>query len=64
MVTLTIRTVTYVCLRLLSSEKIIKWVYIKPSIFYLMFTTDIIIVGLVLFFIRESSPRRDSFVQP
>ena len=56
LVTLTVRTGTYVGLRLVSAEKMFKWVYIKPFVFYLTFGTDLLILFWVLNFISRSAP--------
>ena len=52
LVTLTVRTFTYVGLRLTSAEKIFDWVRIKPGVFYLTYVTDFMILFGVLYFIH------------
>ena len=59
LVTLTLRTCTYVGLRLTSREKILQWVRIKPSVIYLTYATDFMIVFGVLYFIYQAAPRKD-----
>ena len=59
LVTLTIRTFTYVGLRMTTKEKLLKWVYIKPGVFYLTYVTDIMIVFGVLNFIYQSAPLKE-----
>ena len=59
LVTLTIRTFTYVGLRMTTREKLLKWVYIKPGVFYLTYVTDIMIVFGVLNFIYQSAPLKE-----
>ena len=56
LVTLTLRTGTYVCLRLTSVEKVFFWTMIKPSVFYLTYVTDFFIVAGVMHFIAKSAP--------
>ncbi len=53
---LTVRTITYVWLRLTSYEKIFDWLLIKPSIFYVTYMTDVMItVGILLFVVRSTT---------
>ena len=63
LVTLTLRTFTYVGLRLTSREKILQWVRIKPSVIYLTYATDFMIVFGVLYFIYQAAPRKDTDAQ-
>ena len=51
LVTLAVRTFTYVGLRLVSKEKMFEWIYIKPSVFYLTYATDVMILIGVMYFI-------------
>ena len=59
LVTLTVRTFTYVELRMTSVDKLLKWVYIKPHTFYLTYFSDIMIVFGVLYFIYQSAPLKE-----
>lgn len=58
---LTIRTVTYFCLRLTSYEKIFEWQIIKPSVFYVTYVTDFMILVGVLNFIASSTPLKEKY---
>ena len=60
LVTLTLRTGTYVGLRLSSKVKMLEWTFIKPSVFYLTYTTDLMIVAGVMYFIISSAPLRST----
>ena len=60
LVTLTLRTGTYVGLRLVSKVKMFEWTFIKPSVFYLTYTTDLMIVAGVMYFIISSAPLRST----
>ena len=44
-----------------SVKKLLKWVYIKPSVFYLIYFTDIMIVFGVLGFIYRSAPLKERY---
>lgn len=59
LVILTIRTGVYVGVRLTSAEKILRWTFIKPVAFYLTYSTDLLIVLGVLYFIVNSAPPKD-----
>ena len=61
LVTNTVRTGTYVGLRMISIEKILDWIYIKPSIFYLTFATDMMILTGVLYFIYQSTELKEKY---
>ena len=53
---LTERTVTYICLRLTSKEKIFEWVsLIPPKVFYRTFVTNMLIIFGVFFFVISST---------
>ena len=56
---LTIRTGVYVGVRLTSAQKILRWTFIKPVVFYLTYSTDLLIVLGVLYFIINSAPEKD-----
>lgn len=58
---LTIRTVTYFCLRLTSYEKIFEWQIIKPSVFYVTYVTDFMILAGILNFIASSTPLKEKY---
>ena len=61
LVALTLRTGTYVGLRMVTLEKQFNWVYIKPSVFYLTFATDVMILFWVLHFIYRSAPLKERY---
>ena len=61
MVTLTIRTGIYVGLRLVSVKKMFDWVFISPAVFYLTYSTNIMILFGVIYFIYNSTPLKDQY---
>lgn len=61
LVTLTLRTGTYIGLRLVSAEKIFDWVRIKPSVIYLTFCTDFMILFGVMYFIYQAAPLKEQY---
>lgn len=61
LVTLSVRTFTYVELRMTSVDKLLKWVYIEPHTFYLTYFSDIMIVFGVLTFIYKSAPLKERY---
>lgn len=58
---LTIRTVTYVWLRLTSHEKIFDWLLIKPSTFYITYVTDVMITVGILLFVMGSTVLKEKY---
>ena len=58
---LTIRTITYVWLRLTSHEKIFDWLLIKPSIFYITYVTDVMITLGILLFVMGSTTLKEKY---
>jgi hypothetical protein len=61
LVVLTIRTVTYVCLRLTSYSRMFDWVLIKPAGFYVTYVTDLMILVGTLNFIVSSTPLKEKY---
>ena len=59
--TLTLRAGTYVGLRLVSVKKIFQWIYIEPSVFYLTYATDIMILAGVMYFIYQSAELKEKY---
>jgi hypothetical protein len=55
----TVRAGIYIGLRLTSSEKMFEWTFIKPVVFYLTYSTDIVIVCGLMYFISKSAPLKD-----
>lgn len=53
---LTIRVVTYTVLRLTSTEKLLEWTLIQPTIFYITYGTDMVIAGGMLYFVWQAAP--------
>ena len=61
LVTLTLRTGTYVGLRMVTLEKQFNWVYIKPAVFYLTFATNVMVLSYLINFIRRSAPLKEKY---
>ena len=58
---LTIRVVTYVMLRLTSESKMFDWLLIKPSVFYITYVTDLMILVGTLYFIWNSTTLKEKY---
>ena len=63
LVTLTLRTFTYLGFRLTSKQKIFEWTQIRPVVFYLTYATDFLIVVGVLYFIYRTTESKDAMTQ-
>ena len=61
LITLTLRTGTYVGFRMTSGEKIFEWKLIQPCVFYLTYATDVMIVFGVLYFIWSSTKLKSRY---
>lgn len=61
LVTLTLRTGIYLGLRLSSGQKMFEWTFISPSVFYLTYATNLMIVVGVIYFIYSSAPLKKRY---
>lgn len=59
--TLTLRTGIYLGLRLTSGQRMFEWTFISPSVFYLTYATDLMIVVGVMYFIYSSAPLKKHY---
>lgn len=58
---LTMRVGIYIGLRFVSREKLFEWTFIKPSVFYLTYFTDICIVAGVMIFLMSSTTLKSMY---